>query len=162
MHPRVWLRTAMVYIFGVAALICFADAFAQPTDPTTDPNGFFNLLWNAVTERKWGLVAVLSTIALVSLIRKVMPRIHSRLGAWLNSNRGGAVLAVVMGTATALATTAIAGLPITPRAFVDAVVVSIGAIGGWNAMWDLFKPSDKKPAAGATTEPPAPPITKAA
>ena len=122
------------------------NAPAKLVDVATNPNGFLAQIWAAVTGHRYGLASVLGAIGLVSVLRWVGPKLHGAFGAWLNSNRGGAVLALFSGCTTAAATTLLAGQHLTPTLLFGGFTTGVMAIGGWNAAWDLLAPADKKAA----------------
>ena len=117
---------------------------------------------DAIQAHNYALGAVLALIALVAIIRKIAPKIHGATGAFLNSDRGGSLLVLVTGVLGAEGASLAAGKHLSLALVVGGVVTAATASGGWNMVWDIFWPEDKKAAPTlAETVPPAGP-TKAA
>lgn len=149
----------MVASFVVFTGVVFADA----ADPVANPAGALQQFWDAVTARKWGLAAVVGTMLFVAFARFISPRIHGRFGVFINSTRVSAVLALLSGGLAAMATQLMKGGAVSMQLVVYGFGFGVAAIGGYNAFWDIFFPSDKKqPPSGQALTPPTPPITKAA
>lgn len=158
------LRAHLLWPFVmITSLVVFVGvAFADAADPATNPAGAFQQFWDAVTAKKWGLAAVVGTMLFVAFARFVSPRIHGKFGAFVNSTRVSAVLALLSGGLAAIATQLMKGGSLNMKLIAYGFGFGVAAIGGYNAFWDIFFPSDKKPPNGQTLAPPTPPITKAA
>jgi hypothetical protein len=143
------LTLLLAGLLGFAHSLALADT--SPADPTKDPAGALNQLWGAVTEKKYGLAAVIATMLFVAFARFAAPRIHGKFGAWINTTRVSAALAFIGGTASALAWKLMAGTPWSMNIVVWGFGIGVAAIGGYNAFFDLIFPNDKKPATTADT-----------
>ena len=128
---------------GVAAV---SSPVAAPvvTAPSA-PGAILQGLLNAFQSRNWTMVAALLLIGVVALIRYAAPKLHGATGAWLNSNRGGSTLVLVCGILGAIGTALFGGAHISAQLILSGVLVGVMASGGWNVVWDLLSPCDKKP-----------------
>jgi hypothetical protein len=157
------LRAHLLWPFVMlASLIMFGSVvFADAVDPATNPAGALQQFWDAVTARRWGVAAVVGTMLFVAFARFVSPRIHGKLGAWVNSTRVSAVLAILSGGLAAMATQLLKGGAFSAQLIVYGFGFGVAAIGGYNAFWDIFFPADKKTAAPTkmALPPPAPAAT---
>lgn len=136
--------------------VVFADA---PTDPTTNPAGALQQFWDAIAAKRWGLAAVVGVMLFVALARFVAPRIHGKFGAWINSTRVSAVLALLSGGGAAMATQLMKGGAFSVQLVVYGFGFGVMAIGGYNAFFDILFPADKKqpPKMAIPAPPPLPP-----
>lgn len=159
MHKVVLLSLMALGFIGFVGGYAMADV---PADPSTNPADALNQFWAAVTDKRWAVAAVIATMLLVALVRFVAPKVHGKFGVWVNSTRVSAALALLSGGLMAMAMKLFQGGKFTPQLIVYGFGFGVAAIGGYNAFWDILFPADKKPAAGTTTSPPVPPITKAA
>jgi hypothetical protein len=160
------MKKLLIPFLLVLGLVGFYNSYAHaadiPADPSTNPADALNQFWAAVTDKRWGIAAVIGTMLFVALVRFVAPKVHGKFGAWINSTRVSCVLAFLSGTLAAMATQLFKGGKFTPQLLVYGFGFGVAAVGGYNSFFDLLFPADKKPAAGTTTSPPVPPITKAA
>jgi hypothetical protein len=99
---------------------------------------------DAVQAHNYALVVVLLLIASVAFVRKITPRVSGRLGAFLNSDRGGSLLVLLLGGLGAVGTSLVAGKHLSLSLVVGSIMTAAAASGGWNIVWDLLAPSDKK------------------
>lgn len=99
-------------------------------DPSNDPVAFIGLLVDAAQGGHWRLAAALLLIGLIYLLRRYGGRVP-RLGPWMQTDRGGAIMALVMGVGGGLAAALFSGRPITIYLIVDAISVGLTAAGGW-------------------------------
>jgi hypothetical protein len=114
----------------------------------------------AVSGHQYALAVSLILVASVAFVRKVAPSIHSKVGAWLNSDRGGATLVLVGGTAGAVATALIAGKHMSLSVFIGALMTSASASGLYNLWYNIKSPADKAapPKLSDTVKPPETPV----
>jgi hypothetical protein len=120
---------------------------------------FANQILDAATHRQWALLAALLLVGGVAAVRWIAPKLHDKIGAFLNTQRGGALLALIGGAAGAVATSLIAGKALNLQLVIGSFSVSFMAIGGWNAFYDLFFPKDGKPVTAMLKKtPPAAPL----
>lgn len=106
---------------------------------------YANQILDAAMHRQWALLAALLLVGGVAALRWIAPKLHDRFGAFLNTQRGGAILALLGGAAGAVSTALVAGKAMSMQLVVASFSVGLMAIGGWNAFFDLFFPKDGKP-----------------
>lgn len=139
------LRLLCIRVFVLTAfLLCWsAVVWAQaPSDPTQDPSGALNQFWQAVVSKKWGLAAVIATMLFVAFARFIAPRIHGKLGSFIQSSRVSAGLAFLGGMMSAVAMQLMKGGTFSMQLIVYGFGFGVAAIGGYNAFWDLLFPKD--------------------
>lgn len=107
---------------------------------------FAQTILNAIQHRQWQLVAALVVIAIVAGLRWLAPQIHDKIGAALNSDRGGTILTLLTGEAGAIATALLAGQPLTLTLLLSGLSVGTLGVGGFTAFKRLSRPKDKKTA----------------
>lgn len=112
----------------------------------TSTQQFFNQVLDAVQNRQWMLLVALCVVGFVAAARFVVPKMHNAFGAWLNTQRGGAFLALLSGVGGSIVTALIAGAKPSINVVITGFGVGFAAIGGWNAFFDLFLPKDSKAA----------------
>lgn len=112
----------------------------------TNTQQFFNQVLDAVQNRQWMLLVALGVVGFVAGARFVVPKMHNAFGAWLNTQRGGAFLALLSGVGGSIVTALIAGAKPSINVVITGFGVGFAAIGGWNAFFDLFLPKDSKAA----------------
>jgi len=95
-------------------------------DIEKDTAGFFNAAWQAFNSKNWKGLAALALIALVWLIRKFGAKV-----SWLASDRGGAVLVMVMAFLTVFATALGSGAKITGGVVLNCAYLAFIAAGAW-------------------------------
>jgi hypothetical protein len=125
------LRRLVVFslVFPFAA---FAQVATSP-DPG-NVESFARLVLDAVTSRNWALVASLAVVALVYVLRRFA-------GAWwpvLRTARAGAVLAVLVAVAGAVANALLAGEAFTAGLLLKAFAIGLGAAGGFSVVKALL------------------------
>lgn len=131
----------------LASLIAFTGAVfaagSSPPDPSAPPDtaGQF---WQAVANKQWGLAAVIGTMLFVAFVRFVTPKLHGKLGAFVQQSRVSAALAFLGGALSAVSLKMLSGLPWSTNLVSFGFTAGLGAIGGYNAFWDLLFPNDTK------------------
>lgn len=84
---------------------------------------------DAVVNHQWWPLAALALTGAVAAIRKLTPRIHGKLGAFLNSERGALLLVIVTSIAGALATAfGAGGRPTWPTVWAALKIAAVSAI----------------------------------
>ena len=161
---RAHLLWPIVMLVSLVAFcgVVFADA---PADPTADPQGALGQFWQAVTDKKWSVAAVIGAMLLVALVRFIAPKLHDKFGAWILTSRVSASLAFLSGMLMAIATQLMKGGALSMKLIAYGFGFGVLAIGGYNAFFDLLFPSDKKSSNGtadsaaalAQSKPPTPP-----
>jgi hypothetical protein len=102
------------------------------TDPSVDPGHFAEQTYQALQHQDYRLFAALAVIGLVWAARKFGGKLPGKLGDFMRSDRGGAVLALVMGVLENVAHAALAG-SLTAHAVMDGLVNGVLAAGGYSA-----------------------------
>ena len=111
-----------------------------PPTPDATTQQYADLIYNAVLNSNWRVLAALALIGVVACIRWLAPKMHNKLGVFLNSDRGGVVLVILGGLGGALSTAVFAGKLITGHLIVNGLVVGFIAAGGWNVIKKLTNP----------------------
>ena len=157
-----------LFVFGMTLSYAAGDGGVSPVpapiDPTKNPAGALSTIdqfWAAIAGKKWGIACVFGTIIMVAFARAIAPRIHGKFGAWINTSRASAAMALISGFFTAIGAQYLKGGHFSPNILVYGFGAGVGAIGGYNAFWDLVFPNDKKPAAGVEVAPLPPPMQAA-
>lgn len=131
-----------------------------------DADGLLRLLLTAVQGGNWQLVAWLAFALVVLGLRRFSSKLigwlpsswasgrFSRLLAWCNTDRGGAILAIISGAIIVFIDTVAAGKGITPQILPDAIKSAIGSAGIYVLAKKIAKPSDKVPAVEPAATPP--------
>lgn len=109
-------------------------ALAQVVNPETDFDGFVKQVFEAVRGGNWRTVAVLGSIGAIYYLRKYGIKIPGKVGAFLTTSRGGAILALVFGILLGTGTALLSGQTITLSVLADIVMFAFTSIGGWVAV----------------------------
>ena len=125
-----------------------AGAAVQPAVPpavpsTDDPGVLLRDLVDAGQGGEWWIVGALAAVLATWVLRKIVVPVVP----WFASDRGGAVLALVVGLLGAVSITFAAGRP-SWGAIVDGVKLALLAIGTFVAGKKLASPSDLRKIAG--------------
>jgi len=110
-----------------------------------DVSSYAKLLLDAYHGKHWILLLALVLGVVVATARWVAPKVHGKLGTFLNSDRGAAILVLVGGLAGSVVTSAMGG-KISLDTLVNGVVTSLTAAGGYTLLKRIISPSDKPPA----------------
>jgi len=148
---RTIIRAAITASAFVAVTFVALSALAQatiPADPTADPLAFLNLVKQAIAGKQWALVATLAVIGLVALIRYGAGKLAvpyagkwiGRAAAFFTTDRGGAILTLLVGVAGALVPV-FAGGVFTVQAILDGVILGITSAGGYVMIKKIIWPS---------------------
>jgi hypothetical protein len=100
-------------------------------DPSTDFSVYAQALLDAVQGSHWRFAAALALIGVVACVRWLTPKLHNKVGAWLNSDRGAAVLTLVTAEVGAVATSLAAKMPLTFTLVWHGLGVGFVAAGGF-------------------------------
>ncbi|WP_254625390.1 hypothetical protein [Myxococcus sp. CA051A] len=120
-----------------ASLLLASSALAAESPGVPDPSRieeFARLVFDAVTARNWALVASLAVVAVVYALR----RFGGTLFPWLASSRAGAVLALLVAVAGAVANALVAGESFTWTLLLKALGIGLGAAGGFSVLKALL------------------------
>lgn len=118
-------------------LLVLAQASA-PVPTPEDPVPYIGAILTAFQARNFALVGVLATIGIVWGLRSAGARIPGAVGTFLASRRGGAILALVGGLATAIAVPVLAGKNLSGAVLVDALAYGLASAGGWTVVRRIF------------------------
>lgn len=140
---------SMAYIDVTKVPIVFAadkPAVASQPVKADDVQGVTSTLRNAMRTSNWRLAVIAGLLLAVLLLRKVggwfLP---AKAAAWVNSDRGGATLALAAGVLTVVVNGLVAGGPFDPQLLIDGVLAACTAAGGFSVAKKLAAPSDKSP-----------------
>lgn len=111
---------------------------------TPDANAILNTVLDAIQHKHWQVLVATILVGVVAFVRWVSPKIHGKVGAFLNSDRGGSLLVLLGGVFGAISTALIAGQKINANLIFGGITTGVMASGGWNIVWDLIAPSDLK------------------
>lgn len=138
---------AFVAVFGVAVLGATALAGAPPasapaTQPVTADNaqGITGVLSSALHCSNWRLVVIAGLLLAVFLLRKV----GGFFWPWVQTDRGGASLALLAAVLTVLVNGLVAGKGLDPQLILDGVLTGLTAIGTFTAAKKIAAPADKQ------------------
>ena len=129
-----------------------SPTLAQPiVTPAADPDllTVARLVLEAARGRNWALVGALVLSLLIALVRRFAGRIAvsfagklaGRAAAWLTTDRGGALLALLAGVAAALAAAFGSGGGVSVQTVLDGLVAGVTAAGGYAVIRKLLFPS---------------------
>lgn len=120
------------------------------TPETVDPGnfeGFLTFLLTAAQTKQWWVLASAVLTGVVAFTRWFTPKVNGKLGAFLKTDRGGALLVLFWSAVGAVAHTFAAGKRPSAVTLLTAVVVAVGGAGGYVLIKKIFWPSDAEPAA---------------
>lgn len=131
-----WLRLPLGVSLTVGCLVVPLSALAGPPviPEPSDMEAFARLAFEAVTQRNWALVAALAVIAIVYVLR----RFGGTRFPFLRTDRGGALLVLLVALAGAVGNVLLAGTPFTVAVLVHVLVVALSAAGGFNLLKKLL------------------------
>jgi hypothetical protein len=132
---RLVLRASLVL-----ALLPVA-AFAQVPEPDAGSLGASFLA--AVTTKNWALLVSVLLVGGVLLARLVAKRFGGKVGLWLASPRGSAVLATLGGTATLLMYALRNGTPFSVDLLLGCLGTALTASGLWSVGKAVVEPTKK-------------------
>jgi hypothetical protein len=105
---------------------------------------FAQTLMDAILHKQWPLTVALVVIALVAGIRWLAPQVHDKIGAAVTSDRGGAILALIVGEATVIARSLAAGQPLTLALLLSGLSTGALGVGVYTAAKRIARPTDRK------------------
>lgn len=166
MSTKTLVRLAAFSITFTLALAFMPVALAQDVAPSL-PNpdnieGIAQLLWDAIMNKQWGLVASLGVMFAVAALRKWVPA-TTKVGAWLKSKLGGIITNFTLALSGAFATAFMSGHTITGPLVIKAIGVALGAAGGWAIVKNISEAIDEakaKKAGEAAAADPGPTLDK--
>lgn len=133
---------AILLSLGWPALAFGQDATATVV-VTPTPDGLFAQMFSAVASSNWRHVGALALLALVWALRTHVFDRMGRVGAFLQTDRGGVLTALVCGVLAALGSAVLAGKQIDADLVGMSLQVSLESIGGLIALRRLWRPKDK-------------------
>lgn len=103
------------------------------------------LIWDAVMNKQWGLVASLAILLAVAALRKFVPE-TTKVGAWLRTKLGGIVTNFAITLSGAFATAFMSGHTFSADLVFKALSVALTASGGWAIYKNVREALDEKKA----------------
>lgn len=136
------VAVSLLAAFAVTALASSVVAVPIP-DPAVDVGGWLNTVLTAVRGSDWRLLAAAVLIGVVWAAR----RYGKKLIPWLETGRGGAVLALALGVLGAISNAILAGHAreaFSASLLLDGLEVGVLSAGGWTAFRHLLGLDSKK------------------
>lgn len=128
----------------IAMILSLFVAAVPLPDPSSDLGGYIQSALDSLKAGNYRLLLALALMGLIFGARKLA----EKLGwAWIGTDRGGTITALVTGVVATLAASIATGAQINIWLLVDGLVAGITAIGGYAAIKKLLSPSDAAPAA---------------
>jgi hypothetical protein len=144
----------MMRLMLVLSLV-FLPVLALAQLPEAGSDAFLNALLDAIAKGDWRYVAVLAVIGLTYLVRRYGPSLP-RVGPFLATSRGGAIVALVFALVVGLAPPFLGWVSWTPRIVLDVLLNGFASIGGWVGVRRIVGVSAEKSPANVVPLP-APP-----
>lgn len=107
-----------------------AGATATP-DPGVDPTAYAKDALDAMRTKNWRMLAALALIGLTWAGRKFAIKLPGKAGAFFATDRGGAVLALLMGIFGGMGTALFAAKAFGWHLLTDGIVMGFTAAGGY-------------------------------
>ena len=132
-------------LFG-SVLLTSICSIAQPATPLADPgdapDAVAKLIFTAVTEKNWALLAaVLLSVGVWGARKLPVPFFKTKLG--------GILLTLVGASTGALSTALVAGQPLTVGLAVKTISIGVMAAGGWSVFKNFLEHFEEKKAQAA-------------
>lgn len=155
-RASVWIGAV---VLAFASVCCFSLAAASPDGgldagalagsgaaaaPASSTWSLAKDVYHAVQGGNYRLGAALALLLLVAGLRWLAPRLHDKLGDFLNSDYGATLLVWLAGVGSALATAFAAGQALTGHLLLTAAEISLTAAGGYSMLKKLFWPLAQK------------------
>lgn len=141
------LLLAPVAAFAQDAGTAPAAAAPAADDSLNQILGFAKSVMSDVQKKDWRMLAATVVMALAWALRKYGSSVP-KLGPWMNTDRGGAVLALILGLCAGVGNALGGAGSLGWSTLVNSLLVSVTAAGGFTLMKKIISPSDK-PAAPA-------------
>jgi len=128
------------------ASMAYIDAMRVPVIAPVkpdDPKGAATVMQRAMHTSNWRLVVIAGLLLVVLSLRKLAGFLPAKAAAWVQSDRGGATLALLAGVLTVLVNGMVAGGKFDPQLLVDGVLAAATAAGSFNLAKRLASPADK-------------------
>jgi hypothetical protein len=130
-------------VFGLASKAFGQDAGLSPPIPPVPPspadgNAYAQLVLQALDSKNYHLLAALAVIGLTWAAKKYGTSIPAPVGPFLKTDRGGAILVLLMGVGAAIGNGLYAGAPFSLNFLVHGLVLGVTAAGGFNLATKIF------------------------
>jgi hypothetical protein len=156
---RLWLAALVVLLSG-AALAQIVDGGIVPStipDPSTSFGAYAQLVFQAVQSSNWKVLVIIVMVGLTYVVKEY----GGRAWPWLDTDRGGAVLALAVGVLGSMANALAASAAISPQLLLNGFLMGVTAAGGYNVVKKILFPQDMAPAAPAPAPVAAAPVVPA-
>lgn len=101
-------------------------------DPTDHPGAYAKAVYNAATHKNYRFLVAFALLAFVSVSRRYASRLPGRGGAFVASDRGGAMLTIVLAISGGATTALLGGGPLSFEMVGNAVMNAVIAAGGYS------------------------------
>ncbi len=128
----------------------------------SNSNQIADAILAALSGKQYLLAVAVALVGAVKGVRWLAPKLHDKTGAFLNSDRGGAILSLIMGVAGGVATSLAAGKPMSLSLILSGIMVSATGSGLFNLTKRISKPNDKSTGNKADVPAAPPPVAPAA
>lgn len=114
-----------------------------------DLTAFLKATFEAAAKHDWRVFAALLLVGVVWLARKYAMKLPGAVGSFFQGDRGGAVLALVLGVLGAVGHMLTAGAGFSLQTVTDGLVMAVTAAGGWTVFKHLLGQGNAQVAAKA-------------
>jgi hypothetical protein len=132
-----------ILVVTILTSIFFVPLAYAAVDPASDLGGYAQELLKAAQTSNWRLVAGLLLVGTVWGLRLLSAKWPFKFGkaiaTFLGTARGGAVLSLACGVLGGVGNVLLADGSMTPRLFVDGIVMALTASGFWTITNKLLK-----------------------
>jgi hypothetical protein len=145
MSTKTLVRLAAFSITFTFALAFVPVALAQDVAPIPNPDNIeamAQLIWDAIMNKQWGVVASLGVMFIIAALRKWVPS-TTKVGAWFKTKLGAIITNFVLALSGALATALLSGHAISAPLIIKAIGVALGASGGWAILKNVSEAIDE-------------------
>lgn len=148
MRIKRFILGLLLALFTPAGL-AFGEQVIEVHADAPPPDDLFAQMFSAVTSSNWKHVGALALMLFVWALRAHLFDRLGKVGAWLQTDRGGVASVLLAGALGAVSSAILAGKPIDASLLGNALQMSLEAAGGWVALRRLLRPRDAAPADAA-------------
>lgn len=131
---KAFLLAIAVTLMPAATALAQPDmgtAVVTPADPTVDAPGWVRVAYDAMQRHDYRMLAAVLLVGFVAVARKYGARVPGKVGAFVASDRGGAVLSLGLALIGGVIHALLAGQPLGLAMLGTAMYVSFLASGGY-------------------------------